>query len=68
MEQRFGISLIALPNVDSMLTEVSFVADINSDELAFTELCLPHAKRFSAFVKVVVAANTDFKHIQTLSF
>ena len=47
---------------------MSFVVDINSNDLAFTEVCLSHAMRFSAYVGVFVAANTDFKHIQTLAF
>ena len=41
--QRFGIGLIALPDIDSMLGELSLVVEIDSDNLAFAEVCLPHA-------------------------
>src|SRR5437763_429905 len=51
-----------------MLTEVGFVADINSDDSALREVCLPHAKRFSACFRTFITANPDFKQIETLVF
>jgi len=59
--QRFGIGLIALSDIDSMLTELSLLVEIDSDYPAVAEVCLPHAKRFSTLVRVFVAPDANFK-------
>jgi hypothetical protein len=44
-----------------MLTQVSLVVEVDSDYSTVAEVGLPHAKRFSALVGVLIAPHPDFK-------
>ena len=62
----FRIGLVALTDVDPMFAKLSFIAEINSNDLAVAEVSLPHAKRLTTVVRVFIATDANFKELELL--
>jgi hypothetical protein len=64
LAKSFGVGLIALPDVDTVLAEVSLVAEINANDVAVRKESLPHAQGFATDGGFFVAANADLDNIE----